>query len=57
MKTRHKVILTVMMLLWLGLTWLMLDLGGFTLYNLLWAAVAGGFIMVPLYKKWRRPDD
>lgn len=52
MSTPHKIIFVVLCLLWLGLSYLVLDLSGFTLYNLLVVGVAGGLILVPLWKRW-----
>ncbi len=50
----HKCILTFFVLLWLGLAYIMIDRAGFTLYNILVAALAGALIIVPLFKKWRK---
>lgn len=49
----QKIILVLCVLLWLGLSYLMLDRGGVTLYNILVAALAGGLIIIPLYKKFK----
>lgn len=54
MSTLHKIILVVFVLLWLGLSYIMLDRAGVTLYNLLVAVLAGALIIVPLMKKWRK---
>ncbi|MBP3299062.1 MAG: hypothetical protein J6L73_05255 [Muribaculaceae bacterium] len=53
MSTIHKFLLVVFALLWLGLAYLMLDLGGVTLYNILVALLAGALIFVPLWKRWK----
>lgn len=52
MSTPHKIAFVFLTLLWLGLAFLMLDLAGITLYNIIVASVAGAFILVPLWKKW-----
>lgn len=52
MSTPHKIAFVFLCLLWLGLSYLVLDLSGFTLYNLLVVLVAGGLILVPLWKRW-----
>jgi len=49
----NKCILTFFVLLWLGLSYIMIDRAGCTLYNLLVVLLAGALIIVPLYKKWR----
>ena len=52
MTTLHKIIFVLLALLWLGLAYLMLDMGGVTLYNILVALIAGAIILVPLWKRW-----
>lgn len=54
MSTLHKIILVVFVLLWLGLSYIMIDRAGLTLYNLLVVLLAGAMIIVPLVKKWRK---
>jgi hypothetical protein len=50
----RKIILVIFLLLWLGLSWIMLDRAGITLYNILVALLAGGLIFVPIFKKWNK---
>lgn len=52
MSTAHKIIITILTLLWLGLSYLVLDLAGITLVNIMWVLLAGAFILLPLWKKW-----
>lgn len=52
MTTLHTVLFIIFTLLWLGLSYIMLDMGGVTLYNLLVALMAGAIILVPLWKRW-----
>lgn len=47
-----KIAFVSLTLLWLGLAFRLLDLGGVSLYNILVALLAGGFILVPLWKRW-----
>lgn len=54
MSTLHKIILVAFVLLWLGLSYIMIDRAGLTLYNLLVVLLAGAMIIVPLVKKWRK---
>lgn len=54
MSTLHKIILVAFVLLWLGLSFIMIDRAGLTLYNLLVVLLAGAMIIVPLVKKWRK---
>lgn len=54
MSALHRVVLALLGLLWLGLGYLVLDRGGVTLYNILVVLIAGGLIILPLYKKWTR---
>lgn len=54
MSVLHKILLVVFFLLWLGLSYILLDRGGITLYNILVCLLCGGLIFVPLYKKWRQ---
>lgn len=56
MTVKQKAWLVVFFLLWLFLTIVMLAKAGVTLYNILWALVAGGLIFVPLIKKWNPKD-
>lgn len=56
MTTLHKILFIVFTLLWLGLSYIMLDMGGVTLYNLLVALMAGAIILVPLWKRWNKKD-
>lgn len=56
MTLTHKIIFIVFVLLWLGLSYIMIDLAGFYLVNILWAIVAGGLILIPLWKRWRKND-
>lgn len=46
-----------MTLLWLGLSYLMLDLSGVTLYNILVVLLAGGLILLPLWRRWNNPGN
>lgn len=57
MSTPRKIAFVLLTLLWLGLAFLLLDLGGVTLYNILVALLAGGFILVPLWKRWGGPNN
>ncbi len=57
MTTFHTIIFILFTLLWLGLAYIILDLGGVTLYNILVVLVAGGIILLPLWKRWRMPKD
>lgn len=57
MTTSHTIIFVLFTLLWLGLAYIILDLGGVTLYNILVVLVAGGIILLPLWKRWRMPKD
>ncbi len=57
MTTFHTIIFVLFTLLWLGLAYIILDLGGVTLYNILVVLVAGGIILLPLWKRWRMPKD
>lgn len=52
MSTPHKIAFALLTLLWLGLAFLVLDLAGITLYNILVVLVAGGLILMPLWKRW-----
>lgn len=52
MTVKHKALLVFFFLLWLSLTVVMLSRAGVTLYNIIWALLAGGIIFVPLLKKW-----
>lgn len=52
MSTPRKIAFVFLTLLWLGLSYLLLDLGGVTLYNIMVALLAGAFILVPVWKKW-----
>lgn len=52
MTTLHKCLMTFFVLLWLGLSYIMLDRAGITLYNILVALLAGALIILPLMKKW-----
>lgn len=52
MTVRHKILMAFFALIWIALVCVMFATAGLTLYNLLWAAVSGGIIFVPLYKKW-----
>ncbi|MCM1005257.1 MAG: hypothetical protein NC402_03055 [Prevotella sp.] len=56
MTTAHKIAFTVLTLLWLGLSFLVLDLSGVTLLNIIWVLLAGAFILLPLWKKWNNSD-
>lgn len=57
MNNIRKIILVLLVLLWLGLSYLMLSLSGVTLYNILVSLLAGGLIFVPVLKKWSSPGD
>lgn len=52
MSNFKKLGLVVVVLLWLGLAWLMIDLGGFNLKNLLVVIMSGVIVFVPLWKKY-----
>ncbi len=54
MLTLHKIILVLFVLLWLALSYIMIDRAGATLYNMLVALLAGAMIILPLVKKWRK---
>jgi len=49
----HRCIFVLLILLWLGLSYIMIDRAGMTLYNILVALLAGALIVIPLYKKWK----
>lgn len=57
MKSIHKIIFAVLTLLWLGLSYLVLDLSGVTLYNILVVLLAGGLILLPLWRKWNNTGN
>lgn len=44
--------LVIIVLLWIGLCWIMIDIGGFNLKNLLVAIMSGVIVFVPLWKKY-----
>lgn len=52
MSNPHKIAFTFLTLLWLGLAYLVLDLGGINLLNILWVLLAGAFILLPLWRRW-----
>lgn len=54
MSNIKKLGLVALVLLWLGLLWLMIDLGGFNLKNLLVAIMSGIIVLVPLWKKYSK---
>ena len=56
MTTVHKIVLLILTLLWLGLSYLVLDLSGITLINIIWVLLAGAFILLPLWRKWKDSD-
>ena len=56
MSNTHKAIMVVLVVLWLGLSYIMLDRAGVTLYNILVALLAGALIIVPLRKRWTDKD-
>lgn len=56
MSWQKKLGFCVIVLLYLALATVMLTIAGITLYNILWAIVAGGIIFVPIYKRWFSHD-
>lgn len=56
MSWQKKLGFCVIVLLYLALATVMLTTAGITLYNILWAIVAGGIIFVPIYKRWFSHD-
>lgn len=44
--------MSILLLLWLWLAWLMLSIGGINLKNLLILAMSAIIVFVPLYKKF-----
>jgi hypothetical protein len=57
MSTPRKIAFVFLTLLWLGLSYLLLDLSGITLYNILVALLAGAFILIPLWKRWNGTNN
>lgn len=53
MTVLQRCIFVLLILLWLGLSYIMIDRAGMTLYNILVALLAGALIVIPLYKKWK----
>lgn len=52
MSNLKKLGLVAVVLLWLGLAWLVIDLGGFNLKNLLVVIMSGIIVFAPLWKKY-----
>ena len=44
--------ISVLVVIWVWLVWMLIAAGGFNLKNLLIAAMSGIIIFVPLYKKY-----
>ncbi len=57
MSWQKKIGFAIIVVLYVGLVWVMLSRAGVTLYNILWALVAGGIIFVPIYKRWFPKGD
>lgn len=52
MKTSVIIGLSVLLIVWMWLAWMLLSSGGLTLKNILVLAMSGIIIFVPLYKKY-----
>lgn len=57
MSWQKKIGFAIIVVLYVGLVCVMLSRAGVTLYNILWALVAGGIIFVPIYKRWFPKGD
>jgi hypothetical protein len=57
MSSIKKFGLVAIVILWLGLSWLVIDLGGFNLKNLIVVAMSGVIVFTPLYKKYGKPKQ
>lgn len=57
MKTSALIGLTILLVVWIWLSWQILAVGGLNLKNLLMVAMSGIIIFVPLYKKWLKSDE
>ncbi len=56
MKTSAKIGFSILVILWIWLAWGVLS-AGITLYNLLIVAFSGIIILVPMWRKWNKPDN
>lgn len=56
MKTSAKIGFSILVILWIWLAWGVLSTG-ITLYNLLIVAFSGIIILVPMWRKWNKPDN
>lgn len=52
MKTSVIIGLSVLLIVWIWLAWMLLSSGGLTLKNILVLGMSGIIIFVPLYKKY-----
>jgi hypothetical protein len=57
MSSIKKLGLVAIVILWLGLSWLVIDLSGFNLKNLIVVAMSGVIVFTPLYKKYGKPKQ
>lgn len=52
MKLRILILLSILLIIWLWLAWLLLSTGGFNLKNLIILAMSAIIVFVPLWKKY-----
>ena len=52
MSSIKKLGLVAIVILWLGLSWLVIDLGGFNLKNLIVVIMSGIIVFTPLWNKY-----
>lgn len=57
MKTSALIGLSLLLVIWMWLAWVLLTSGGVTLKNLLILAMSGIIIFVPLWKRYFRKSD
>lgn len=56
MSNIKKLGLVAIVILWLGLSWLVIDLGGFNLKNLIVVIMSGIIVFTPLWKKYGKTN-
>lgn len=57
MKTSALIGLSILLIVWMWLAWLLLSTGGVNLRNILILAMSGIIVFVPLWKRYFKKSD